>query len=89
VRKALLIAGALVLSFIALNTPAATADPTPDPNQFFACPVYYAGGGTGPLCDCRIHCGNGGYWSANGIPSDACSAAFAACCNGWGNATCN
>ena len=85
-RKGLLVLAALSLCLFALSTPQASAGPTP---TYARCPVSATGAGTGPLCDCVIHCGNGLYWSDTGIPSSACADAFQACCNGWGNVTCN
>ena len=85
-RKIFLVVFLLVLSLTVVSMPRASASVgTP---LYVACPVTYDGGGTGPICNCVIHCGNNMYWGGT-VPSDACSAIFLACCNGWGNASCS
>jgi hypothetical protein len=82
-RKLVLVALVLTLCLTAVNlADAATSLPV-----YTLCPVSYTWG-TGPVCNCVIHCGNNYYWGGS-VPSDTCAAIFGACCDGWGNATCS
>jgi hypothetical protein len=82
-KKAILVLVAFSLTFIALASPRPAAAVL-----YYRCAWEYESGGTGPLCNCVIHCGNNSYWS-DYVPSSACDAAFSLCCNNWGNKTCN
>jgi len=83
-EKALYLLIALSLTLVVLGTPKTTSAAV----MYQQCPLEYDGGGTGPICNCVIHCGNNYYWSGT-VPSSACSDAYQLCCGGWGQATCN
>jgi hypothetical protein len=83
-KKLVLVALALVLCLTAVNL--ANAEPSIQP-AYSMCAVIYTWG-TGPVCNCVIHCGNNTYWGGS-VPSDTCAAIYGACCNGWGNSSCS
>lgn len=85
-KKALGVTLALACSLFAIYGEVANAAPI---GSFALCPWTVIGPGALPPCNCKVHCGNGYYWSGL-VPADICQAQFSVCCtNGLGNMSCN